>query len=461
MPRLIPRLLKALSRIPENSRDTNTYIPAAPPRRRTIRPRHVPTLNVPSHLGRQRSVLLDEVNPITNSDAFRKKMSPQPLVRPVSAVPSVTEAQEDDGEIDVDELVNERRIMTAEERGWWANPYLRMLASPMRQCIVTDLVQPADFMVRLAPMHVPVDRTGEKLTTFFPDGMEHPRYRGKRAGSACYVLCYKDAVEHIVQSRPHQKKFLDNVLPPGSLLTEHVGHVLRVRVIQELELLGERLRCRPVLSREIPVLRRLLRTELQQIKNEGVIPQEGAVAVLIVPPPNKDPSSKRRPEPSMSAPPNVPDDTKTRKYPVSELYSVKNGQADTNTTNSLISTSSAKVPLYHGASLFPLPAQRAAFYRALKDVVHIEARARSSQFRPDNDGNRFKSHKPLDLEERKNSHAYVLYSTAQSLERADSVPLAIALWRLRMWEGGGWDDDHNSTGIYMRNPPWFDRNAEQ
>ena len=39
----------------------------------------------------------------------------------------------------------------------------------------------------------------------------------------------------------------------------------------------------------------------------------------------------------------------------------------------------------------------------------------------------------------KASHAYVVFSDAQSVLRADTVPLAVALWRVRLWEGGGWD----------------------
>jgi len=37
------------------------------------------------------------------------------------------------------------------------------------------------------------------------------------------------------------------------------------------------------------------------------------------------------------------------------------------------------------------------------------------------------------------SHAFLLLSSAETVLRADTVPLAIALWRLRMWEGDSWE----------------------
>ncbi|KAI0787095.1 hypothetical protein BC629DRAFT_1593623 [Irpex lacteus] len=272
--------------------------------------------------------------------------------------------------------------MSEEERRWWANPYLRMLASPMRRCIVTNTVQPADFMVRVAAMSVPASNSSDYTTALFPDGVEHPRYRGKRAGNGRWVLCYKDAVEHIIESKPIQRRYLNANLPADSLLAQHVGSVLRTRVIQELEILGEQLRCRPVHSQEVPVLRRLRRSELRQIKQDGILSLEGAVAVIIIPPLNKNPASKERPEPSTSAPPTISssrDGTKTNKYPIAELYPVEHQQNSWEEGDSLTSMTSAKVPLYNGVSLFPESSQRAAFYQVLQNVMRIEREARHQQ----------------------------------------------------------------------------------
>ena len=239
---------------------------------------------------------------------------------------------------------------------------------------------------------------------------------------------------------------------------------MRTRVIQELELLGERLRCRPVLSREAPVLRPLLRKELQEIMDEGFIRQEGAIAVLIAPPPNPDLASKQHAGSSSPTPPPSEvskDDTKMDNPPISQLYPVRAEQNISATEDdSLTSLTAAKVPLYNADSLFPDSSQRAEFHRVLNNVLRIEGRARRSQPPSDNDLDQIEGRRNLDRKDLQRSDAYILYSSAKTLERADSVPLAIALWRVRMWEGGGWDNDRNSTGIYMRNPPWFDRNAE-
>lgn len=56
-------------------------------------------------------------------------------------------------------------------------------------------------MVRVAAMSVPASNSSDYTTALFPDGVEHPRYRGKRAGNGRWVLCYKDAVEHIIESK--------------------------------------------------------------------------------------------------------------------------------------------------------------------------------------------------------------------------------------------------------------------
>jgi len=41
--------------------------------------------------------------------------------------------------------------------------------------------------------------------------------------------------------------------------------------------------------------------------------------------------------------------------------------------------------------------------------------------------------------DQKASHAFLLYSDENTSRRVDTVPAAIALWRVRMWEGAGWE----------------------
>ncbi|KAI0693568.1 hypothetical protein BC835DRAFT_1275717 [Cytidiella melzeri] len=456
MPRLIPRLLQALARSPS----TRSHSPRVCSSRRTTRTTISPpplasaTALLSPHR-RTRSVLLEDVNPITHKDAFRRQRTLEPRVH----VPSVAK-RKSKAETSEDESMGEqRRVMTAEEYEWWANPYLRMLSKPMRRCIVTDAYQPTDFMIRLAAMRVPTTRPNQPPVAFLPDGIEHPRFRGRRAGNGHYVLCYKDAVEHLLGHKGKQKRYLDTTLPSDPTLPLHIGHLLRVRVLQELELLTLRLQCGPQGCADRPILRRLRRSEWEAIKTTGTIPHKGAVAIIVLPPLNKDPVTKQLPEPSSTTLPTEPGISRSvDKYPVSVLHPTASRPWNEDAQGLPTLLSQEKVPLYNGVALFPLRSQRAALHLAMNKLLGVELDARhkerTHQLRRKLVYDR-ESH-PKD----KGSHAYMLYSTGDSLLRADSVPLAIALWRLRMYEGEGWKDDQNGQGFFMRNPPWWDRNAE-
>lgn len=50
-------------------------------------------------------------------------------------------------------------------------------------------------------MRIPAPRTGQPALTLFPDGIEHPRFRGRKSGRAHYVICRKDAVEEIPERK--------------------------------------------------------------------------------------------------------------------------------------------------------------------------------------------------------------------------------------------------------------------
>lgn len=115
MPRLIPRLLKVLSKDHQNTRERIVTLP----RTRTGRPTSVPTPNVPTHHGRKRSVLLDDVNPITNAPAYRRRKTRDPRV----ITSSIHVAESAGPQYDDESSYEPRRVMSEEERRWWANPY--------------------------------------------------------------------------------------------------------------------------------------------------------------------------------------------------------------------------------------------------------------------------------------------------------------------------------------------------
>jgi hypothetical protein len=93
----------------------------------------------------------------------------------------------------------------------------------------------------------------------------------------------------------------------------------------------------------------------------------------------------------------------------------------------------AQAPLYHGLALFPARPLRAALHKALCRLLDAERGARSRALPTSGSSGYEKS--PRVRGDAKGSHAFLLCSNQQTAKRADVVPLAIALWRLRMWEG--------------------------
>ena len=89
-----------------------------------------------------------------------------------------------------------------------------------------------------------------------------------------------------------------------------------------------------------------------------------------------------------------------------------------------------KIPLYNSISLFPSPTQRAALHRRLCAILKEDTITRWNQIdRPEP-----KNYSQPNRDESKSSHAFLVYSDGSTVKRADTVPLAIAMWRLRMWE---------------------------
>jgi hypothetical protein len=142
--------------------------------------------------------------------------------------------------------------------------------------------------------------------------------------------------------------------------------------------------------------------------------------VLVVPPVNRDPTTRERVAPAgaFDEGPLTQDARPPQResLPSSVLHAT-----------SVDGISGARVPLYNGAMLFPHRAQRAALYKALCKVLGAEQLARQkSGANPDTAASERTG---------KSSHAFLLCSGTHTLQRVDSVPLAIALWRLRLWEG--------------------------
>jgi hypothetical protein len=222
-------------------------------------------------------------------------------------------------------------------------------------------------------------------------------------------------------------------VPP--LLSLRIGYQLRLRVLQELELLTKRLAMKALDDPAATVLRRLTRSEWKIVLRTGTIPYRDAVAVIVVPPVNKHPETKEKPQASaqLDVTDIVQDDadsltnSERPRPPLSVLHPVSRDQSHPLLPN-------AQTPLYHGLSLFPSRPQRAALHKALCGLLEVERRARSRVL-PASGSSEHSEKSPRAHGDAKGSHAFLLCSNQHTAKRADTVPLAIALWRLRMWEG--------------------------
>ena len=262
-----------------------------------------------------------------------------------------------------------------------------------------------------------------------PDGILHSKYTHRKAGRASYILCWRPAVLKL------QKGGFKRISPHVTFsprLPDYIAHLLRLRVLQEFELLAERLEYRVrTFKQQKPystvILRRLTRAEWGLMRSSGFIPYQNALAVLIVPPVNKDVVTRTRPKGSMSAAPTEVDDhTKPAARPLSVLM-----PASQNMDTEL--APQAVVPLYNGTTAFPDRFQRSALYSILVRIL-VSERFEKKQLLdagaslPRNEGG----------ESSKASHAFLLCSDEDTGKRGDVAGVARALWRLRMFEGEGW-----------------------
>ncbi|KAL5527646.1 hypothetical protein ACEPAG_6447 [Sanghuangporus baumii] len=438
MPRLLPRLLKWLEHNPPSQPDFRGPLAK---RRRKIRSLWKP-IPSPDELNksfilnnRHESLLLEGDEVIVKQNALTRHKSLPPMVK--------LQKNQEDQTIGRDIP----REMSELEKQWWSSPYLRMLSSPIRSCILSSRHLPTDFLIRLTAVRMPRKNATARITTMLvPNGILHPRFASRQQRVVYYVTCWKEALKETL-SRGDYKKPIINI-NVHRLLLDQISSQLRQRVLQELEMLALRLKAAPRTLCEDVVIRRLTRSEWTTMKTTGHVPWEGAVCVLIVPPVNKDPVTKERPQPNYEdVPPEVSEyNVETARPlpplpPLSTLCPVQEpSYEDPLEFFQDIHLPHSRVPVYNGLTLFPSRPQRSALHKKLCEVLVIENRVRWKQKTLSDEG----------LRNEKPSHAFIVFSSKKTIARADSVPLAIALWRIRMWEGTGWGDcdwlTHRSPG---------------
>jgi len=213
---------------------------------------------------------------------------------------------------------------------------------------------------------------------------------------------------------------------PHPRLIEQIGHLLRLRILQELEILARRARPK-VKDRHTPIMRRLTRAEWKEFQKAGTIPNPGAIAVLVVPPVKKSFLNGGAPDVSPKPTEEIRTSTISTKPapPLSVLHPVLTKDAF-----EMPELAPHKIPLYNSISLFPSPTQRAALHQRLCAILKEDTITRWNQIDRPEPRDKLQPRR----DEVKPSHAFLVYSDGSTVKRADTVPLAIALWRLRMWE---------------------------
>lgn len=279
-----------------------------------------------------------------------------------------------------------------------------------------------------------------------------------------YVLCWKNAVNQIAQRSEFHSLIIPQTVPMytllesgrrfisdstvHSLLDKQIAHILRLRVLQELQLLVERLEKVPKSSDNPLLIRKLRREEFNQVRSTGFIPYDNAVAILVVPPVNRNPATRERPQGSMSPLPVDDQENITPQRPVPPLSTLHTPSP--NKSDPLLDDVEAlppfRTPLYNGVALFPNPAQRASLHKLLSRLVAIERKIKhresAAAFREGvTTGMTSEADTRADGDS-KASHAFLLCSNALIARRADVAAVAVALWRLRMFEGADWEENN-------------------
>jgi hypothetical protein len=268
-------------------------------------------------------------------------------------------------------------------------------------------------------MLLPADASdGRRKDTvvLMPEGLQHSKFTVCKGGNAMHVLCNKDIVSNLKTLSSKMPFITPHMIHPR--LTDQVAHLLRLRVLQELDLLGDSLKR----ARKRPgskVIRRLTREEWLAFRETGNLEQPNGVAVIVVPPLQKDANSGKYPEPNMSAAfiggGVLPPATFELNVPLSSTHSTSlESTGDENTLPP------PKIPLYHGVPLFPDRSQRAALHDLLLRLLAYDQRVKGP---------------PQVMASNKSSHAFLLMAEPENITRGDAAAVAIALWRLRIFHG--------------------------
>ncbi|WOO78398.1 uncharacterized protein LOC62_02G001946 [Vanrija pseudolonga] len=339
----------------------------------------------------------------------------------------------------------------AREQGgdaWRSDPFAVMTLSPKRLCAVTQETLPTDFMVNLRPVITASSGEGTPSEshelTLIPDRIEHPKYKAKRPGSGVWLTLHPDVVNAVYSpngSLWRAVRSLDRDMRVSRRLPEQIKHQLQNRVHQELELLRKSIvavsRVPPASGK--PSSGRLVRA----LKPDEV----DAVRA------GKAPSGRGGRPLAILDFTRVNDHTPASAAVVAEYASApaEKGQAELVRGVSMPLLTNAKgeanVPLYPVKLLFgERAATLAAEVRAVlaaEEVYYATSRGRDPAKARKNESAEAVAATEQVRHHRKEEEALLVAIQAPRIpgwKRPDdiTVDLAIALWRLALWEGNGW-----------------------
>lgn len=204
-----------------------------------------------------------------------------------------------------------------------------------------------------------------------------------------------------------------------ALLSEQVHHQLQQRVLQELELLHDRLRALPKLIRDRPenrIVRPLTDEEVSSVLSDGLIPKDTHTVAMIG---------------FMG-----PDDASSRcleERAVSKVFTITPHPPNQRLADPLDTLlPPLSVPLYHAENLFPSTnLNLRQWFEKLSDLQSYQKTTETS------------NKEPIATKEGVLSDPasiiFLLRNPHQLVECGiNTAPLAIALWRMRLWNGAGW-----------------------
>ncbi|KAL9931926.1 hypothetical protein V8E36_009241 [Tilletia maclaganii] len=147
-------------------------------------------------------------------------------------------ALRDDGLVDPNSI-GFRKVLEREKQ-WEANPWMHMLSSPLRRCIVSQSILPADLLICFK--NASIARPGSRALKAYilPDRILHTKYALTKLGQGMWVTGAREMLESFIQTRAYKRAAL-NAEPPARLI-DMVEDQLRERVIQEIALLADRVR---------------------------------------------------------------------------------------------------------------------------------------------------------------------------------------------------------------------------